>query len=348
MTKFDSRLSRNEALKSGRIHQYDILHANVFAGQDSIFEDYLIQSATHGNTINLQVSLTHLNRALRSAVAATSASLRLTKKDDIPILSLTILTTTFTPFRPAALENVSEQRFPAETPNPINPTEGDRPNEDSISLPNQATAPFSHDRETTITQSIPVTVLAPQSVASIHEPTCREPDVHICLPPLLQLKAISERFTRLALPISTTATNENKNTRLILSASPFGEFRIGVETAVCKIESKWQDLTNPELDASQVEGGEEGLREHASTKLKERVREEAWATVRVDARDWGRVLGVGRLGGRVIASSEPTLAVSGSCVVTISKRVTATQSAKVLHVRLPNVRSIFIVNPSWE
>ncbi|KAL8800192.1 MAG: hypothetical protein Q9182_005350 [Xanthomendoza sp. 2 TL-2023] len=269
---------------------------------DSIFEDYLIQSATPGNAINLQVSLTHLNRALRSAVAATSASLRLTKKDNIPVLSLAILTSTFTSFRPPAiLESTTEQRRPAEASNSISTAEGDHPNDESISVPNQASAAFSHDRETTITQSIPVTVLAPQSVASIHEPICREPDVHICLPHLLQLKAISERFTRLSLPTPTTATSENKQTRLILSASPFGEFRIGVETAACKIESKWQNLTNPELDPSQVEGGEEGLREHASTKLKERVREEAWATVRVEARDWGRVLGVGRLGGRVVA-----------------------------------------------
>ncbi|KAL8728585.1 MAG: hypothetical protein Q9166_005318 [cf. Caloplaca sp. 2 TL-2023] len=270
--------------------------------QDSIFEDYVIQSATAGNTINLQVSLTHLNRALRSALTATSASLRLTKKDSIPLLSLTILTTTFASFRPpATLENADDPRNHSEAPNPIQTTEVDQGNEDSVPIPNQSTAPFPHDRETTITQSVPVTVLAPQSVASIHEPTCREPDVHILLPPLFQLKAISERFTKLALPNSTTTSTDNSNTRLILSASPFGEFRIGVQTTACKIESKWQGLTNPELDPSQIEGGEEGVREHASTRLKDKARAEAWASVRVDARDWGRVLGVGRLGGRVVA-----------------------------------------------
>ena len=65
---------------------------------------------------------------------------------------------------------------------------------------------------------------------------------------------------------------------------------------------------NPELDPEQVEGGEEGVRGHASTRMKEKEGEEAWSVVRVEGRDWGRVLGVGRLGGRVIAcecSSSP-------------------------------------------
>ncbi|KAI4268843.1 MAG: hypothetical protein LQ337_007612, partial [Flavoplaca oasis] len=270
---------------------------------DSIFEDYSVTSNTPGNAINLQVSLTHLNRALRSAINATSASIRLTKKDGIPLLAITITTTTFASLRrPPTLEGVNDGRVPSEAPNLTPTVETNQGNDDSISFQDQPPVLMPSDRETTITQSVAVTVLAPQSVDSIHEPTCREPDVHILLPPLLQLKAISERFTKLALPSSNTAiTDENHSTRLILSASPFGEFRIGVQTAACKIESKWQGLTNPELDPTQIEGGEEGVREHASTKQKNRTRDEAWSTVRVEGRDWGRVLGVGRLGGRVVA-----------------------------------------------
>ncbi|KAL8767699.1 MAG: hypothetical protein Q9209_005879 [Squamulea sp. 1 TL-2023] len=270
--------------------------------QDSIFEDYFVQSNTPGNTINLQVSLTPLNRALRSATSAISASIRLTKKDGIPVLALTITTTIFAPLRrPPALEDANDHRLASETPDTTSTSQFDRGNYDSISFPNQPSARFPSDRETTITQSVAVTVLVPQAVAAIHEPTCREPDVHILLPPLLQLKAISERFTKLALPTSTAANVENQNTRLILSASPYGEFRIGVQTAACRIESKWQGLTNPELDPTQIHGGEEGVREHASTRQRDRRRDEAWATVRVEGRDWGRVLGVGRLGGRVVA-----------------------------------------------
>ncbi|KAL8731225.1 MAG: hypothetical protein Q9181_004368, partial [Wetmoreana brouardii] len=212
---------------------------------DSIFEDYVIQSATPNNTINLQVSLVHLNRALRSAVCASSASLRLTKKGDIPVLSLTILTTSLsnpfprTPVVTLANEDNNDiSRLPSEAP--IND------NGDSVST---TYPPGSFDRETTITQSIPVTVLAPPSVANIHEPTCREPDVHIMLPSLLQLKSISERFVRLASPASTsTKTNtsfsgaDGGSTRLVLSASPFGELKVGVSTPALKIESKWSGL----------------------------------------------------------------------------------------------------------
>ena len=154
-------------------------------------------------------------------------------------------------------------------------------------------------------------VLPLAAVANIHEPTCREPDVHIMLPSLLQLKSISERFTKLAVPSLANPNGRNANaassnsefsqTRLILSASPFGVLKVGVETPALKIESKWEGLTNPELDPGQVEGGEEGVQEHASTKMKAKGIEEAWATVRVEGRDWNRVLGVGRLGGKVIA-----------------------------------------------
>lgn len=67
------------------------------------------------------------------------------------------------------------------------------------------------------------------------------------------------------------------------------------------ISSTWTGLTNPELDPGQVD-----VSTHPSTKMRELGDaegngEEGWAVVRVDGRDWGKVLGVGRLGGRVIA-----------------------------------------------
>lgn len=174
---------------------------------------------------------------------------------------------------------------------------------------------FSTDHQTTITQSIPVIVLPATSVSSIHEPRCRDPDVHIMLPPLLQLKSISDRFTKLALSTTTPTSrrvgggggeSQDLNTpgsssRLVLAANMHGELRIGVMTAALKIESRWEGLVNPELDPNEVEGGEDGVSRHASTVMKEKEGEESWAVVRVEGRDWGRVLAVGRLGGRVIA-----------------------------------------------
>ena len=80
-----------------------------------------------------------------------------------------------------------------------------------------------------------------------------------------------------------------------------GELRLGVRTDGLRIQSVWTGLGNPELDPGMVEGGEEGVAAHPSTRMKGLTGDEAWAVVRVEGRDWGRVLGVGRLGGRVIA-----------------------------------------------
>lgn len=142
------------------------------------------------------------------------------------------------------------------------------------------------------------------------------------LPPLLQLKSISDRFTKLALSTTTGTTSRRggggdatggsqdlgaavsssaSSSRLVLAANMHGELRIGVTTAALKIESRWEGLVNPELDPDEVEGGEEGVSRHASTLMKDKEGDEAWAVVRVNGRDWGRVLGVGRLGGKVIA-----------------------------------------------
>ncbi|KAJ4168103.1 Checkpoint protein hus1 [Fusarium falciforme] len=64
---------------------------------DFIFDGYHIQSAEAGNTINLELPLQPLQRALKSALNSISASLRLTKKEGLPVLSMTITTTTANP-----------------------------------------------------------------------------------------------------------------------------------------------------------------------------------------------------------------------------------------------------------
>ena len=72
------------------------------------------------------------------------------------------------------------------------------------------------------------------------------------------------------------------------------------------INSLWTGLENPELDPEQNMDGSQGIANHPSTRMKavgdsQGQSEEGWATVRLDGRDWGKVLSVGRLGGRVIA-----------------------------------------------
>jgi HUS1 checkpoint protein len=255
---------------------------------ESIFEDYTIQSAAPNNTINLELPLPPLHRALKSAIHATSASIRLTKKDGIPVLSLTIITNTISSGNSANgfLNGANADPF------------GDNAfREESLDA-------NARDRETVVTQDIPIRVLTAVSVEGIHEPRVREPDAHIILPSLIQLKAISDRFTKLAMATTTSTARSGSSSsavpKLELAANMHGSLKLSIATDSLNISSVWTGLTNPELDPKQVEDGEDGLEDHPSTKLKA-AGPDAWSTVRIDGRDWGRVLSVGRLGGRVIA-----------------------------------------------
>ena len=164
---------------------------------------------------------------------------------------------------------------------------------------------MGRDRETIVTQDIPIRVLTADSVEGIHEPRVREPDAHIILPSLIQLKAISDRFTKLAIATSTGSASRSVSStvnvpKLELAANMHGSLRLSISTDSLNISSVWTGLNNPQLDPKQVEDGEYGLENHPSTKLRA-AGPDAWSTVRVDGRDWGKVLSVGRLGGRVIA-----------------------------------------------
>jgi HUS1 checkpoint protein len=255
----------------------------------SIFEDYTIQSAAPNNTINLELPLPPLHRALKSAINATSASIRLTKKDGVPVLSLTITTNTVG-------SGISASGF-------LNPANAD-PFGDDMFREESLDANMGRDRETIVTQDIPIRVLTADSVEGIHEPRVREPDAHIVLPSLIQLKAISDRFTKLAMATSSGGTRSGAGSaasapKLELAANMHGSLKLSISTDSLNISSVWTGLDNPELDPRQVEGGD-GLDAHPSAKLKA-AGPDAWSTVRIDGRDWGKVLSVGRLGGRVIA-----------------------------------------------
>jgi HUS1 checkpoint protein len=159
---------------------------------------------------------------------------------------------------------------------------------------------MKREREKVITQDIPVRVLHPDTVETIMQPKVREPDVHIQLPPLLQLKAISDRFTKLAMTTSSSSGRgggTSQNPKLELSANMFGSLRLRLAAESLDITSVWDGLENPELDPSQLTIP---IDEHPSTRFKQ-AGPDKWATVRVDGKDWSRVLSVGRLEGRVIA-----------------------------------------------
>jgi HUS1 checkpoint protein len=80
-----------------------------------------------------------------------------------------------------------------------------------------------------------------------------------------------------------------------------GSLRLSIATDALKISSVWSDLVNPALDPSQL----------SQTQIEqlpsERMRalggddEAGWAKVRIDGRDWARVLSVGRMNPKVVA-----------------------------------------------
>ncbi|KAI1260043.1 checkpoint protein Hus1/Mec3 [Xylariaceae sp. FL1019] len=261
---------------------------------DFIFDNYTLQSAEPHNTINLELPLVPLQRALKSATHATSASLRLTKKNDIPVLSMTITTNTAPANLPTGVARFGQN--PANRPGRGQPDEYD--DEDDIFAAEPLETNLQREREKIITQDIPVRVLHPETVETIMQPKVREPDVHIQLPPLLQLKAVSDRYTKLAIAArGSSAGHASVNPKLELSANMHGDLRLRLDTDTLDVESKWNGLENPELDPSQLNCA---LEDHPSTKFKNEGPNK-WATVRVDGKDWSRVLSVGRLDGRVIA-----------------------------------------------
>ncbi|OAL19957.1 hypothetical protein AYO22_09484 [Fonsecaea multimorphosa] len=257
-----------------------------------IFETYVLQSASPKNTINLEVPIQALSRALRSALGATSTQIRLTKKDNVPILSLTIVTNTF-----SSGKNVVAR--PTTTGSHGGNGESDFDDAEDLSF-YEANAGGDGERETIITQDIPVKVLAMAVVESLHQPRTPEPDVNIFLPPLAQVKTISERFTRLA--IATTKGSSAASPRLELSANMHGSLKISVKTDALNITSRWTGLAHPQLEPALFPD----LTDHPTTRMKELggpngENDAGWSRVRIDAKDWSRVLSVGRVCTKVIA-----------------------------------------------
>ncbi|PGH00662.1 HUS1 checkpoint protein [Blastomyces parvus] len=284
---------------------------------ETVFESYSISSAS--GVINLEVPITALHRALRSAINANSAQLRLTKKGSVPLLALTVVTSSWTSGRNAL--GVGNGN------NINNDSSGNlsgMPPRGSTQLEAAAAQPDGpRERETIITQEIPVRVLPPSVVEGMHEPRCPSPDVHIALPSLIQLKSISERFTKLAMDsgaktflnsatagLASTqgagagAANSSSSPKLELSANMHGSLKLAIATDTLRISSVWTGLLNPPLDPAQLSQDE--LEQLPSERMRELggengEAEEGWAKVRIDGKDWGRVLSVGRLSPRVVA-----------------------------------------------
>ncbi|GMG15821.1 unnamed protein product [Aspergillus oryzae] len=269
--------------------------------QDAIFDEtsYILES--NSGVINLEVPVGALHRALRSAVAATSAQLRLTKKGNVPLLALTIHASSWTTGSNAL--GITESDHAAVTGPALEAGDAGRVGQaTTASRPPAVSGP--RERETVITQEIPVKVLHESAIEGLHEPRCRDPDVHIILPSLFQLKSISERFTKLATDSkgsSGSAVVSAVSPKLELSANMHGSLKLAIATDALRISSVWTDLVNPSLDPGQLSQTEiEQLPSERMRAISDDD-EAGWAKVRIDGKDWGRVLSVGRLSPKVVA-----------------------------------------------
>ncbi|KAF3273223.1 hypothetical protein TWF970_009259 [Orbilia oligospora] len=209
----------------------------------SIFTDPKISSA-HDNIINLEVPLDTLHRSLKSAASSyTSASIKLTKKEGIPRLSVIITTET--------------------------------------------AASMNHAK---IVQDIPVRVLSPQSVAHLCKPLVPRPGCAVMLPPLNQLRGITDRYVKMV----------GANGRIVVEGNNNGVLKMKLDAEAVKVESEWRGLINPvvgEDGGMEWEDGEEDEEdEELNTQEKER-----FSKVMVDSRDWAKVVRVSAAGKRVIA-----------------------------------------------
>ncbi|OOQ90277.1 cell cycle checkpoint protein [Penicillium brasilianum] len=294
--------------------EYDVVRFTVIPEQgtqvwaqipvDTIFEESSYQLESNSDAINIEINISLLNRALRSTFGASSSQLRLTKKDKMPLLALTVLTTEWTEGNMALATDEPGEQSHATGPSAQSEVVGDR---------------RARERETWITQEVPIKILHEDVVESLHEPHCPDPDVYIILPNLMQLKSISDRFTKLASSDSkgrqsgivvadpaasttgATALSTNAAPKLELSANMHGKLRLAIATDDLRIASVWSGLVNPPLDPAHI------TQDQASQLPSERMREAGdddeagWAKVRIDGKDWGRVLSVGRLSPKVVA-----------------------------------------------
>ncbi|CAK7564808.1 MAG: Checkpoint protein hus1 [Sporothrix epigloea] len=297
-------------------------------------DTFALQSKNVDNAIDLEVTLASLQRALRSALNSTDAVLKLTKRDDVPVLSMTIHTMTnprglgafgFGPISTGAGGgDAANNRFREST---FGSTYDDGPGgvggggagrEEPLELLAKS------EREKVVLQDMPVRVMKAEAMKAIMEPVVPESDVNIELPPLMQLKAVSDRFTKLAAHTTSggsgslglapagfsTATGSGgggggnsaggsgTGPKLEISANMYGMLRLRLMTDTLSVETVWNDLENPVMNEDMLTMP---LEEHPSTRYRE-AGPDKFATVRVDGRDWSRVLSVGRLeGARVIA-----------------------------------------------
>ncbi|SNX87627.1 related to protein hus1, required for S-M and DNA damage checkpoints [Melanopsichium pennsylvanicum] len=89
-----------------------------------------------------------------------------------------------------------------------------------------------------VVQDVLIKVLKPAEMSRIVEPLCPEPDVHIILPKLLDLRTVTEHMRSLSDVVT-------------LSANKQGQLRLSVMEHQVSLDTTWSNLAHPTIDASQ-------------------------------------------------------------------------------------------------
>lgn len=143
---------------------------------------------------------------------------------------------------------------------------------------------------TLVTQEVPVRVLSAASVDGIREPEIGDADANIYLPPLPQVRGIAERMMKLA-------AGAGGDGKLVIGANWNGEFLMRMDGGdMVKVESRWGGLQNPITAEDDEEMGGGSRIEAMGEEEKARFRE-----VRIDGREWVRLLKVGVLAKKTVA-----------------------------------------------
>ncbi|KAK7043886.1 Checkpoint protein hus1 [Paramarasmius palmivorus] len=89
-------------------------------------------------------------------------------------------------------------------------------------------------RKVNVTHDVRIDVMKPADVDKLSEPMCPEPDTHILLPPLQKLRTIIDKLKPMSEILSVRASNS-------------GCFQLSINTESVKVETEWQNLTNPKM-----------------------------------------------------------------------------------------------------
>ncbi len=89
-----------------------------------------------------------------------------------------------------------------------------------------------------VVQDVLIKVLKPAEMSRVVEPLCPEPDVHIILPKLLNLRTVAEHMRSLSDIVT-------------LSANRQGELRLSVAEDEVSLDTTWSNLAHPTIEASQ-------------------------------------------------------------------------------------------------